>query len=60
MKKFRCSFVGRLIGSQGVCYQIICFIEAETIEQANLKLYNTYEHITQFRASEVKINEVIS
>ena len=52
MKKFKVSFTGRKSGAIGITYKI-----SETIEASNnakkedllLKLYNTYEHISNLK-----------
>jgi hypothetical protein len=46
MKNYRASFTGRKVGAIGITYFIIDYVEAENEEQARLKLYDRYEHIT--------------
>jgi hypothetical protein len=46
LKTFKFSFVGRLIGSIGKSYKCFKTIEAYTCVEAELKLYDTHEHIT--------------
>lgn len=45
-KKFKASFVGRLVGAIGKVYKINETIEAINEQEAENKLYNKYEHIT--------------
>ena len=40
-------FVGRKTGAIGIRYWTILQIEADTKEEAELKLYDRYEHIGQ-------------
>ncbi len=44
------SFNGRTAGAIGITYPITDTVEADTEEEARLKLYDKYEHITQFKA----------
>ena len=46
LKKFKCSFVGRLSTAIGKTYKIKEVIEAVNEEEATKKLYDKYEHIT--------------
>ena len=54
MNKYNCSFIGRQVGAIGIRYAITEVIEADTMKQAEIKLYNDYEHISQFIAIPVK------
>lgn len=47
LKKFKCSFVGRLSTAIGKTYKIKEVIEAVNEEEATKKLYDKYEHITE-------------
>ena len=47
MYKFTIEFYGRIKGSIGIFYTIRDSVEAETKEEAILKLYDKYEHIQQ-------------
>ena len=47
MYKFTIEFYGRTKGSIGIFYTIRDSVEAETKEEAILKLYDKYEHIQQ-------------
>ena len=47
LKKFKCSFIGRLASSIGKTYKIKTTIEAVNEEEARLELYKNYEHITE-------------
>ena len=47
MIKYTACFVGRLIGSLGESYWINVEIEAENVDKATNKLYETHEHITR-------------
>lgn len=52
MKKFKVSFKGRLNGAIGIFYKIRTKIEMpkdSTPEQIKLKLYDKYEHISEFK-----------
>lgn len=45
MKTYKISFFGRLKGAIGISYPCYREIEAESKEEALLKLYDTHEHI---------------
>jgi len=52
MKKFKVSFTGRLIGAIGIFYKIRTEVEMpkeSAPEQIKLKLYDKYEHISEFK-----------
>ena len=54
MTRYKAEFIGRGKNAIGIFYPIISHIEAENKEQANLKLYDTYDHIQQLKLTEVK------
>lgn len=47
LKKFKCSFKGRLNTSIGKTYKIKDFIQAVNEDEARKELYNKYEHISE-------------
>ena len=46
MNTYILSFTGRKNGSIGVVYRIREIIEAKSLEEAKIKLYDHYEHIS--------------
>ena len=48
--KYICTFQGRTIGAIGIFQRFRVPVEADTEDAARLKLYDDYDHITQFRA----------
>ena len=53
MKSFNCFFHAKRIGALGLWSTYLIKVEANSIEEARLKLYKTYEHIYGFKAEEV-------
>ena len=51
--KYLATFVGRTRGAIGIFYPISTEVEAETPEAAELKLYDTHEHIQGLRFVEL-------
>ncbi len=49
MAKFLCKFNGRRNGAIGKFYNFSVIVEAETSEEANNKLYDTHEHISNLK-----------
>lgn len=49
MSKFLCKFNGRKKGAIGKFYNFSIIVEAEIFEEANNKLYDTYEHISNLK-----------
>ena len=52
MKKFKVSFKGRKVGAIGIFYRIREVLEMpkdSTQDQIRLKLYDKYEHISEFK-----------
>lgn len=45
MKKYTFTFTGRLTGAIGKTVKFTKTVEAENIDDAHLKLYDTHEHI---------------
>ncbi len=45
MKKYQVQFYGRLAGAQGIDYNISANVEAESEGDANIKLYDRYDHV---------------
>ena len=45
MNTYKIVFYGRLNGAIGICYSITETVQADTEEEARLKLYDKYEHI---------------
>ena len=54
MYKFTIKFYGGTKGSIGAFYTIHDYVEAETKEDAILKLYDKYEHIQQVKFIEIE------
>ena len=54
MKTYHCKFHGKLAGAIGISYAHIVTVQAETPEAANLKLYDTHDHIMHLEITEVK------
>jgi hypothetical protein len=46
MQNYKITFTGRLCGSIGKLLQFTKTIKAKNFEDANLKLYSNYEHIS--------------
>ena len=46
-KKYICTFIGRTSGAIGITYPITAFVWADNEKEAELKLYDKYEHISQ-------------
>lgn len=49
MAQYLCKFNGRKNGAIGKFYNFSIVVEAETKEEANAKLYNTHEHISNLK-----------
>lgn len=47
MNKYTFSFYGKLAGAIGISYMHTVTVEAKTQEEAELKLYETHDHIQQ-------------
>jgi len=47
MKKYNICFKGREVGSIGILYWYDVTVEANSEDEALLKLYDTHEHIAQ-------------
>ncbi len=54
MPRYRCVFHGRKLGAIGVFGFHVVELDAEDPESARLKCYETHEHISNFKAIEVK------
>lgn len=46
---FKATFTGRERNAIGIFYEITAYVEANTPEEANLKLYDNYDHIFKLR-----------
>jgi len=53
MPRYQCSFNGRTKGAIGIFYRISVLVEAKDPEAAKWRLYETHEHITDLRITEV-------
>ena len=51
MRTYECQFYGREAGALGVLYWITVTVEAASIDDARLKLYDSWEHITDLSVS---------
>jgi len=54
MKTYRASFYGRTVNALGVRYTINMFVSGKNRKEAELKLYDDYEHIQCLTLEEVK------
>lgn len=52
MKTYQASFKGRLVGAIGIFEQFRDTVEAFNYEEARIKLYDKYEHITDLKLVE--------
>jgi hypothetical protein len=52
--RYRLTFIGRQVGAIGVRGHGVVDLDAEDVEAAWLKLYDTHEHITRLDASELE------
>lgn len=52
MKRFTFEFIGRQRGALGINSHFVVTVEAETEEDARLKLYDTHEHISVLQTKE--------
>lgn len=59
LKRWQACFVGRRVGAIGVRYEIDAIVEAVDKEQAELKLYDRFEHISNLIIVEIpkEVNE---
>ncbi len=53
MKRYAATFNGRTVGAIGIRYLHHIEVEAEDEKAARLKLYETHEHISDVRITEV-------
>jgi len=53
MKTYKATFNGRELGAIGIFYNISTTVEGENERQAELNLYNRYDHITRLKLEEV-------
>lgn len=53
-KTYRVNFKGRQVGAIGIFYAIADTVQGEDEEQARLKLYEKYEHISGLKLTEIK------
>lgn len=51
--KYQASFVGRQNGAIGICYPITTEVEGDTEQDATLRLYGKYEHISKLKLTPV-------
>ena len=51
MKTYKATFIGRLKSAIGITYKITDKVKAENEKEANLKLYDKYEHISNLKIS---------
>jgi hypothetical protein len=54
MSRYRFEFYGRQVGAIGIMSNYEVEVEAETQQEAQLKLYETHEHISIKRVTEVE------
>ena len=55
MTKYQASFNGRKVNAQGITSNFMTEVEANSRQQAELKLYDTYEHISNLELKAVSI-----
>lgn len=48
MNRYNCKFIGRLKNALGITYFHEVEVEAETVDKAHMKLYDTHESIFKF------------
>jgi hypothetical protein len=53
MKKYEIVFIGREVNAIGITYRIQTIVEAENTDEAKLKLYDNYEHISISSINEI-------
>ncbi len=51
--KYRLDFYGRKVGAIGIFYQTSVTLEAANEDEARRKIYDTHEHISGLRVTEV-------
>ena len=49
MNKYKCKFLGRESGALGINSYFELQVEAETADQAHLKLYDTHKNIMKYQ-----------
>lgn len=54
MKTYKAKFTGRTVGAIGIFYPIETTVKAENEKQAELKLYDEYEHIQHLVLTEIR------
>jgi len=54
MKTYKIKFEGRLLGAIGAFYNYTEDVEANTFEEAKLKLYDKYDHIQTKEVNGIK------
>jgi hypothetical protein len=54
MKTYKARFYGREKGAIGIFYHITAFVNGNDEHDANIKLYDTYDHITGLELEEIK------
>lgn len=54
LKKYKASFIGRKNNAIGKDYKISTIVEGSDEKQAELNLYNNYEHISKLKLKKVK------
>jgi len=53
-KKYKATFTGRQLGAIGIFYEITDTVEGLNEDDANLNLYDKYEHIMHLKLEEVQ------
>jgi len=56
MNKYNATFIGREVNAIGSFYRIYTTVEAESEHDANIRLYDRYDHISQLVLTEIKTN----
>lgn len=52
MKTYIVSGHGRAVGAIGIFHSFTCLVKAESVEDAKVRVYDQYEHISGMRVSE--------
>lgn len=57
MKTYKVKFSGRKIGALGVSYVMHTTVKADSVEDARLKLYENYDHISLLSCESLEEDE---
>jgi hypothetical protein len=51
--KYRLEFMGRTVGAIGIRYPISVTLDASSESEARIKIYDTHDHISDLRVTEL-------